>query len=65
LMPAGSHFTDISHASTPGDISFFAGVDTSFDGVLVLEPSSLALLGMGLLGGALARRSRRAQSRPA
>jgi hypothetical protein len=59
LIPVGSLFTDISHASTPGDVSFFAGVDTSFDGVLAPEPSSLALLGMGLLGGALARRSRR------
>jgi len=59
LIPVGGHFTDISHARTTDNGSFFAGVDTSFDGAFVPEPSSLALLGMGFLGGALTRRSRR------
>jgi len=58
LIPMGSHFTDISHASTPGDLSFFAGVDTSFDGVFVPEPATWALLLAGLSGVWFCRRRR-------
>ena len=36
LIPAGGHFTDIAHSSTTDDLPFFAGVDTSFDGVLAV-----------------------------
>jgi hypothetical protein len=50
LIPVGGHFTDISHASTPGDVSFFAGVDTSFDGVFVPEPATWTLFLAGLSG---------------
>jgi hypothetical protein len=37
LIPVGGHFTDIFQASTTDGLSFFAGVDTSFDGVAVPE----------------------------
>ena len=58
LIPAGGHFTDIARASTPGDVSFFAGVDTSFGGVLAPEPATGVLLLTGGLGLFLARRTR-------
>jgi hypothetical protein len=58
LIPIGGHFTDIAHASTPGDVSFFAGVDTSFDGVFVPEPATRTLLLSGF-GALLFRRRHR------
>ena len=50
LIPMGGHFTDISHASTTDGLPFFAGVDTSFDGVLVPEPSTWAMMLVGFAG---------------
>jgi hypothetical protein len=52
LIPVDGLFTDISHASTTDGLSFFAGVDTSFGGVLVPEPSTWAMMltGFGGLG---------------
>lgn len=54
LIPRGGHFTDISHASTTDGGSFFAGVDASFDGVLVPEPSTWAMMVLGFAGLAFA-----------
>jgi hypothetical protein len=52
LIPVGGLFTDISHASTTDGLSFFAGVDTSFGGVLVPEAATWAMMlaGFGGLG---------------
>jgi PEP-CTERM motif len=54
LIPRGGHFTDISHASTTDGLDFFAGVDASFDGVLVPEPSTWAMMVLGFAGLAFA-----------
>lgn len=59
-IPVGGHFTDISRASTPGDVSFFAGVDTSFDGIAVPEPATWVLL-LTDLSAVWLRRGRRLQ----
>ena len=48
MIPVGGHFTDIAHSFTTDGLPFFAGVDTSFDGVLVPEPATGMLL---LTGG--------------
>ena len=51
LIPVGGHFTDIANSSTTDGLPFFAGVDTSFDGVLAVavpEPASGLLLLTGL-----------------
>jgi hypothetical protein len=51
LIPVDGHFTDIAHASTTNNqTNVFAGVDTSFDGVLVPEPATWTLLLVGLSG---------------
>ena len=50
LIPVDGHFIDIFHASTTDGGSFFAGVDTSFDGVLVPEPSTWAMMLIGFAG---------------
>jgi hypothetical protein len=52
LIPVDGLFTDISHASTTDGLSFFAGVDTSFGGVLVPEAATWAMMlaGFGGLG---------------
>ena len=44
LIPVDGHFTDISHAFTTDDLPFFAGVDTSFDGVLARTGDRVAAL---------------------
>jgi hypothetical protein len=59
LIPLGGHFTDISHAFTPGDVPFFAAVDVSFDGVFVPEPSTWAMMLIGFVGLGFAAYSRR------
>ena len=51
MIPVGGHFTDIAHAFTTDGLPFFAGVDTSFDGVLAVavpEPATGLLLLTGL-----------------
>jgi PEP-CTERM motif-containing protein len=50
LIPRDGHFTDIFHASTTDGLPFFAGVDTSFGGVLVPEPSTWAMMVLGFAG---------------
>jgi hypothetical protein len=64
LIPAGGDFTDIFQASTTDRLEFFAGVDTSFGGVLVPEPSTWAMMLLGLtsLGFAGYRSTRRSVS---
>jgi PEP-CTERM motif len=54
LIPRDGHFTDIAHASTTNGLPFFAGVDTSFGGVLVPEPSTWAMMVLGFVGLAFA-----------
>jgi hypothetical protein len=56
LIPRDGHFTDIFHASTTDGLPFFAGVDTSFGGVLVPEPSTWAMF-VGLGFAAYSRRN--------
>jgi hypothetical protein len=56
LIPVGGHFTDITNSLTTDGLPFFAGVDTSFDGVRAPEPATAALLAMGLAGLVLVRR---------
>jgi hypothetical protein len=56
LIPMNGHFTDISHAFTTDGHSFFAGVDTSFGGVLAPEPATWTLLLAGLSGAWFCRR---------
>jgi hypothetical protein len=58
LIPVDGHFTDISHASTTDGLPFFAGVDTSFDGVFAPEPATWSLLLAGLSGVWFCRRRR-------
>jgi hypothetical protein len=67
LIPRDSHFTDIFHASTPGDLPFFAAVDTSFGGVLAPEPSTWAMMALGFAGLAFAgwRRAAKRGAAPA
>jgi hypothetical protein len=50
VIPVGAHFTDIANSFTTDGLPFDAGVDTSFDGVLVPEPTTgmLLLTGLGL-----------------
>ena len=49
MIPMDAHFTDIVHSMTTDDLPFFAGVDTSFDGVrAVPEPGTGALFLAGL-----------------
>jgi hypothetical protein len=59
LIPRDGLFTDIFHASTTDGLPFFAGVDTSFDGVLVPEPSTWAMMLIGFVGLGFAAYSRR------
>jgi len=59
LIPRNGLFTDIFHASTTDRLPFFAGVDTSFDGVLVPEPSTWAMMLIGFVGLGFAAYSRR------
>jgi hypothetical protein len=44
LILPGGRFTDYIFSYTTDGLPFKAGVDASFDGVLVPEPTSLALL---------------------
>lgn len=60
-IPVGGHFTDIVHSSTTDNLPFFAGVDTSFNGVLAVavpEPASglLLLTGLGVFWATRTRR---------
>jgi hypothetical protein len=51
LIPAGSHFTDyIFSLTTDGAPSAFAALEGSFDGVLVPEPSTWAMMLLGFAG---------------
>jgi hypothetical protein len=49
LIPPGGRFTDYIFSYTTDGQTFRAGVDASFDGVFVPEPTSLALLIPGLI----------------
>jgi hypothetical protein len=59
VIPVGGRFTDYLYSYTTDRLTFRAGVDASFDGVYVPEPTGLALLFPGLAAvWALAKRRR-------
>jgi hypothetical protein len=60
LIPVGGRFTDFIFSTTDDGQPFKVGVYTSFDGVLVPEPATWAMVLTGLaVGGVLRRRSLR------
>ena len=59
IIPANSHFTDIVFSFTTDGLPFDAAVDTSFDGVRVPEPVTLAVFGAGLAGIVALRRRKK------
>ena len=67
LIPRNGLFTDIFHSSTTDGLEFFAGVDTSFGGVLAPEPSTWAMMALGFAGLAFAgwRRAAKRGAAPA
>jgi hypothetical protein len=59
VIPVGGRFTDYIYSFTTDGLTFRAGVDASFEGVFVPEPTGLALLLPGLAAIWAATRRRR------
>ena len=58
LIPVGGRFTDI-HLAMSDHPPDFAGIDSSYTGILVPEPTTLALLGLaGAIVVGMRRRAR-------
>ncbi len=55
LIPVGGRFTDI-HLAMSDHPPDFAGIDSSFTGILVPEPTTLALVALGLATLAMANK---------
>ncbi|MEX2310411.1 MAG: PEP-CTERM sorting domain-containing protein [Pirellulales bacterium] len=58
LIPVGGRFTDI-HLAMSDNSPDFAGIDSSFTGILIPEPATLALFALGLALLAIAKIARR------
>jgi hypothetical protein len=63
LIPPGGRFTTVHYADSdmvPGVVAFdYAAIESSFGGVLVPEPSSVAMMIIGLFGLGLTARRRK------
>jgi hypothetical protein len=62
LIPVGGRFTDI-HLAMSDNVPDFAGIDSSFTGILVPEPASPALFALGLAVPAVTNKTSRKRRR--
>ena len=58
LIPVGGRFTDI-HLAMSDHPPDFAGIDSSFTGILVPEPATFALTALGLAALAMTNKKKR------